>query len=99
MLELIDFKSGKITYNEFNIDFRKPFKMQSDSLKEDLLQIEYDKGYIIDLGWYPEFDENGCFVIKVIRNFEWHMPIFEKRAYTKCELKQFLEEAVGFVCD
>lgn len=98
MLELINFKSGKITYDEFNIDFNRPLRMQLDSLKEDLLQVEYDKGYIIDLGWYPEFDENGCFVVYVIRNFEWHMPIFEKRASTKFELKQFVEEAVRLIC-
>ena len=98
MLELIDFKSGKITYNEFNIDFNKPLKMQSELLKEDLLQVEYDTGYIIDLGWYPEFDENGCFVVYVIQNFEWNMPVFEKRASGKCGLKQFLEEAVGLIC-
>lgn len=98
MLELIDFKAGKITYNEFNIDFSKPFKTQLDCLAEDLLQVEYDDGYIIDLGWYPELDENGCFVVYVIRNFEWLMPLFEKRAYTKNELKQILEEAIGLIC-
>lgn len=98
VLELIDFKSGKITYNEFNIDFNKTLKMQSDYLKEDLLQVEYDTGYIIDLGWYPELDENGCFVVYVIRKFEWHMPVFEKRAYIKRELKQILEEAIGLIC-
>ncbi len=99
MLEKIDFKSRKITYNEFNIDFSKPLARQVDYLKEDLLQVVYDKGYIIDLGWYPEFDENGCVVVNVIRNLEWNMPIFDKRTRTECELRQFLQEAVDFLCN
>ena len=98
MLETIDFKSGKITYSEFNIDFSKPLAKQVDCLKEDLLQVMYDTAYIIDLGWYPEFNENGCFVVNVIRNLEWNVPVFDKRTRNEFELRQFLQEAVEFLC-
>ena len=99
MLKDIDFKSGEIAYNEFNIDFSKPLKEQVYCLNEDLLQVIYDTGYIIDLGWYPEFDENGCFVVNVIQNLEWNMLVFEKRTRNEFELRQFLQEAVEFLCN
>ena len=54
MLELIDFKAGKITYNEFNIDFSKPFKTQLDCLAEDLLQVESGRSATV---------RPGCIVI------------------------------------
>ena len=52
----IDFKSGKVIYNEFNIDFSKPLKLQIYNLNQDLLQVEYKNNYILDVGWSPDFD-------------------------------------------
>jgi hypothetical protein len=58
------FLLGKVTYNTFDIDFAVPFENQEDKLSEDLIQVEYDNGYIIDVGWYPEMDPKGC--LKVV---------------------------------
>lgn len=55
-MKKIDLQSGKITFNEFNIDFGIPYSKQAESLLEDLIQIEYENGYLIDLGWYPEYN-------------------------------------------
>jgi len=46
-------------------------------LKEDLLQIEFEKlNLILDLGWYGEItNNNGSFKIFVIKNHDWENPL------------------------
>ena len=69
------FYPGRVKYNTFNIDFDKPFMQQLDALNEDLIQVEYDGDYRLDIGWYPEADENGKFIIQLICNNDWNKPI------------------------
>jgi len=78
MLNDIDFDVGNIAYNEFHIDFDKTLCEQEDSLTEDLLQVEYPNNYLIDLGWYPECNSNGNFIISVIYDFDWEKPVLKK---------------------
>ena len=89
-MKKIDFKLGKIIYDEFHIDFSKPFSEQLDSLTEDLLQVEYENGYLIDLGWYPEFDDKGKFTLQLIKNGDWRNPVY-KKSFRNCkQLKKSL---------
>ena len=46
-------------------------------LKEDLLQIEFEKlNVILDLGWYGEIaNNNGSFKIFIIENQDWEKPL------------------------
>lgn len=55
-------------YVDFDYDENKTLLSQIDLLKEDLIQIQYKNGYIIDVGWYPEFSKKGLFKIFVIKN-------------------------------
>ncbi len=48
-IEKLNFKNGKIIYDDFDIDLSRPLDEQIFSLKEDLLQAEYGK-YILDIG-------------------------------------------------
>ncbi len=79
MLEKIDFGEN---INEMHIDFDLSEEIaldkQIDELKEDLIQIIYKNGYILDVGWYPEFDINGSFKTMVVNNYDWDRPIFSK---------------------
>ena len=65
-MKKLSFGDGKVIYDNFSIDFGKKFLEQKNNLLEDLLQIEYNDGYLIDLGWYPEFNKNGKLVLKII---------------------------------
>ena len=38
------------------VDENTPIGKLADCLKEDLIQIKYKDEYLIDVGWYPEFD-------------------------------------------
>lgn len=61
-----------------------------DILDEDLLQIKYLNGSIVDVGWYPSFDENGHFRVMFIRNENWENPVYSSTF--GFSLKQLLEE-------
>ncbi|PIT61225.1 hypothetical protein [Snodgrassella alvi] len=69
-------KKGKIVFNEFSLNKNIPLQMQLDSLKEDMMQIKYPNGYILDIGWRPSFNINGHFYIYLIKDFNWEKPIY-----------------------
>ena len=64
-----DFNYGnniKSKYIDFPLDINLELYKQSSLLKEDLIQIHYTNGYILDVGYYPKFDfKNGLFKIVV----------------------------------
>ena len=83
-------------YDDFGINPDIPLFMQLDTLKEDLIQVEYDSGHILDIGWYPEFKASGCFKIYVTKSDEI---IYEKSTRNIKKLKQLTEEAVRIIAD
>lgn len=90
----IDLKSGNVIYNEFNISFNMPLSEQLESLTEDLIQIEYDNGYLIDIGWYPEYDEEGNFIVQLIKDYNWENPIYKQGCKDDKQLKKILLKAI-----
>ena len=74
----VDFKSGKITFSAPFVDVSSPYTEQLEVLSEDLIQVTYGENCILDVGWYPECDENGSLVIQVIKDKDWSSPIFRK---------------------
>lgn len=57
----LDFIDGKITYNELSIVDNGNSELSFEFLKEDMLQVEYLKNILLDVGWYPSFDPSGLF--------------------------------------
>lgn len=57
-----------------------------DGLKEDMFQVDYFGRFLLDIGWYPSFDEGGCFQVRVIKDFDWGNPVFLKSSATLTEL-------------
>ena len=96
-MAIVDFKAGEITYNEFYIDFDLPFENQEELLTEDLLQVEYKNGYLIDLGWYPEYDKNGKFIIQLIKDGNWNNPIYKQQCRDFKQLKIILNKAINMI--
>lgn len=95
LFEDISLRNGKIIFHNFDIDPAIPFEKQKWSFKEDLIQITFGENYLVDVGWYPEADKNGCFVIEMIRNFDWENPLFEKQCKSYQGLKQCIQEAIN----
>lgn len=70
----LEFLQGKVTYDELSILQDSGVEHQAHHLKEDMLQVEYPNGFLIDVGWYPSFDAKGHFQIKVVKDYEWASP-------------------------
>ena len=87
--------AGTIVFDDLTpIDLSLPFEDNEDDLKEDLLQIEYPGELIIDAGWYPSFDKDGEFQIRIIKGSDWETPYFIRSGKTAEELFNHLEEAI-----
>lgn len=95
MLGNINLKNGVIIYNDFYLNDKISLEEQIDFLKEDMLQIQFSKDYLLDIGWYPEFDENGSFKIVIVKNFDWSNLLFKKECKNLVELKKYIDEAVS----
>ena len=85
--------TGHITFDDLSPLTDQPLAAQIDSLKEDLLQVEYGKHLLLDVGWYPEFDETGAFRVVVIKDQDWDHPQWTGQARTLTELTARLTEA------
>ncbi|MDY7533763.1 hypothetical protein RGV33_19075 [Pseudomonas sp. Bout1] len=70
---------------------------QAHLLKEDMLQVEYAGGLILDVGWYPSFDTHGGFRINVIRNYDWDRPVIALTALATGDLVEQLVVAQGAI--
>ena len=98
MFENIDFGIGVIKkYIDFNVKEDIPLEQQVDLLKEDLLQVSYHNNYILDIGWYPEFDEEGIFRVSVIKDYEWNNPIIQKSCRDLKVLYEYVHECINFI--
>lgn len=97
MFENVNFEPGRVVYNDFNLNLNASLESQINSLKEDLFQINYSDEYIIDVGWYPEFDETGSFRICIVKDFDWETAIFEKRCKDISSLNQLMHECITLV--
>jgi peptidoglycan hydrolase-like protein with peptidoglycan-binding domain len=63
LFEDIDFGEGvNEKYIDFNVNKDISLDKQIDWLKEDLVQVSYDNNYLIDIGWYHEFIEEGFYI-------------------------------------
>lgn len=67
---------GSVDFDEFgNFVNSHSDNLDFESLKEDMLQVSYESGYLLDVGWYPSFDPSGCFQIRVIKEYDWENPV------------------------
>lgn len=91
----IDIKNGVVTYDDISFlteDFN-PHE-QVDYLKEDMLQIQFHKNLILDVGWRPSFEEDGAFYVSLIKDFDWENPIAQEQVTDVTSLKKILSEFV-----
>jgi hypothetical protein len=86
-----------ITYNNFfDID---PLKINNSTdilwniFTEDLLQIKNEhKNIILDLGWYPEMNQNGNYCIKLIKDYNWEKPLININNNSKYIIVKIIEK-------
>ena len=72
----VDFGTGKVIF----LDVTR---------KEDMLQVEYPNGLLLDMGWYQ-----NRYIIFVIHNFDWTHPVQQYETTETNQLPALLTEAV-----
>ena len=98
MLGDVDFGKGIICkYIDFDVNIEIALTEQVDFLKEDILQICYESNYILDVGWYPEFNRNGSFKIVIIKDYNWENPVYESKCRDITILKEQVEKCVQLI--
>lgn len=83
-------------YINFNYDIKMSLKKQIHILSEDILQVQYDNGYIIDIGWYPAFNLQGSFKI-VLSKYKYDNIICQKNCNNTDDLINILIDFIGIV--
>jgi hypothetical protein len=97
-LKNIDFKTGIVTYDGFEVNPLIPYEQQTTNLEQDLLQVSYlEDKYIIDIGWGPDYDPEGSFVIRIIKDCDWDKPLYEKETRSFPELENYLQECINLI--
>lgn len=79
------------------LDLNKDARVQKDLLQEDLLQVEFsDRGFVLDLGWFPAYDIHGRFVLNVIKDGDWEAPVLKMEFIETRDLEINLNKAIDF---
>jgi hypothetical protein len=86
-------KNGNIILDDFKLNENIPLTQCLDDLKEDMLQVEYPGGYILDIGWRPSFNSNGQFYVVLIKDYDWEHTIYHGTAKNIDNLKKRISEA------
>ncbi len=72
-------------------------KQDCHELHEDLLQLLNEQAnLIIDLGWYPSYDENGHYLLLLIKNYDWDSPLEKVVSKSKSEIVAYIEKWVDW---
>lgn len=95
----MDWRGGKVTYWRLNaLDERAELAQQMDNLQEDLAQVEFHNGALLDVGWYPARQQDGAFQVTVVLGSDWDRPIFKQRVTSFRELRTALMTAIDVAC-
>lgn len=70
----LDLKNGKVVFDDFNLPTEEALESHADKLKEDMLQVEFPDGYLLDIGWRPSFDLRGSFFCSSREKFRLGKP-------------------------
>lgn len=100
MLDKLNLLNGIITYDSISWlgNNESEFINNKDNLTEDLLQISFsNEKYIVDVGWYPEFDENGQFTVLLIHNLDWQKPLRLEKVKTIKDLINAINKSIDLI--
>jgi len=89
----INWLGGVVTHWDLDeLDLQRDILAQLDLFKEDLAQVCYENRVCLNLGWYPEFQQHGRFVLMVAKSEDWENPILYLESRTAAKLVEDLNE-------
>ena len=74
----------------------EPLDPVRHSLREDLIQVEFANGIIVDVGWYPAFSLDGCFQLFLVRDQNWEEPLRRADCSTLVELRELFGDFLAY---
>lgn len=81
------------SFTEYDMDIHG--KHDCFELHEDLLQLFNEKAnLVIDLGWYPSYDEKGNYLLLLIKDYNWDSPLEKVISKPKKEIISCIEKWV-----
>ena len=81
--EILELGEARITYDTLSpLDLAQPVAAIVEDLGEDLLQIACVNGDIVDVGWYPAWNEQGRLRVVTVRGQDWEAPRFSAQPAT-----------------
>lgn len=93
LFEGYEFQPGVVTYN--------PYMLNPDDisdiewLNEDMFQVDYPMGYLLDVGWYGKSCTlNGVFMICIIKDCNWYNTICNEEYRSLTELYAGMKLAI-----
>ena len=87
----VSWEDGIKYINFDNFDFQGGNVNYIEGFGEDMLEIFYPNGYMIDVGYY---DCMGSFYITIVKNEDWNNIINEVEVKTDIELKKKLKDII-----
>ncbi len=96
-IKKLNILDGVITWNSFDLDENRSFDDQEFLLTEDMLQITFGDRFTLDVGWQPDLDPKGSFVVYAIQDEDWDNPLLKKTCNTFSELKKTIEDTAIFI--
>ena len=92
----VDIKNGTVEYDDISF-LPEQFKAKDyvDYLKEDLLQIRFPDGFLIDIGWRPSFSMKGKFYILAVENSNWESPAAQMAARDVLGVKEAMRKMIS----
>lgn len=94
VLDMVDLQGGEVVaWNLGFIDDEIGIQDALPSLTEDLAQVHYNGGVVLDVGWYPECSLTGHFVVMVVVDGAWDTPVFSGSATSFSGLREEIQRA------
>ena len=93
----INWRGGVVTHWDLDeLEVQKDVFDQLDLFKEDLALVLYGSDVVLGLGWYPEFQPHGRFVVQVAVSEDWEKPVLHLEARDVAKLIEHLNEGASF---
>jgi len=90
----LQWKSGVVTFWDLDeLNLSESIESQVEILKEDLMQVQYGDT-VLDLGWHPDFNSQGQFLLSVVKSRDWENPIWQVRFRELSQLTPKLNQGV-----
>ena len=91
------FKGRRVLCDELSIMPEGNTELTKESLKEDMLQVEYPENIFLGLGWYPSFGLEGIFQVRFYRIFCHRKAVFNSKNATRTHFSSVLLRC-GYWC-